>query len=113
MKVPRLQGKRGEDFALYTMRRKSVLTGKDVWSVVDPFGEHLATDEAKKKGSKALMYIFNSLGDDPLRTASKEGEEDPRKLWQRLDTRFASTTETAHITVAESLANKSLKPGGD
>lgn len=113
LKVTKFHGKRGEDFSLFKMRVRSILTGKDLWDVFDPMGIDHSTEEAKKKAAKAWMYIANGLGDVPLRAVCKEVEECPRKIWEELDTRYESTAETAHITVAENLAKKTLKPGGD
>lgn len=42
-----------------------------------------------------------------------EGAEDPRKMWRKLQNRYASTSETAHNTLSRKLANKILEPGGN
>lgn len=42
-----------------------------------------------------------------------EAADCPRKIWRKLETRYASTSETAHLTIATNIANKKLQPGGN
>ena len=59
------------------------------------------------------MLLVNALGDTPLRVVMQESTDDPRQMWRKLESRYASTTETAHLTVSSNLANKKLQPGGN
>ena len=114
-KLEKFSGKRGEDFALWKLRMQVVFMGKSVWSVVGPVepsgDETPAQTEAKK--AKAIMLLVNALGDTPLRAVMAEGADCPRKMWRKLESRYASTSETAHLTVATNIANKKLAPGGN
>ena len=59
------------------------------------------------------MLIVNALGDTPLRAVMSDSADCPRKMWRKLKQRYASTTETAHLTVASNIVNKRLHPGGN
>ena len=115
-RVAKFHGKRGEDYALWKMRMQAVFIGKDVWSEIDPLQQPTETETPetqRSKKAKAVMLLVNALGDTPLRAVMQEGSDCPRKMWRKLESRYASTSETAHLTVASNLANKKLQPGGN
>lgn len=114
-KVEKFSGKRGDDFPLWKMRMQVALSSKGLYDAVGPLeqaaaGETAEVQEARK--AKALMLIVNSLGDMPLRAVMAEAADCPRKMWAKLESRYASTSETAHLTVASNIANMKLQPGG-
>lgn len=107
LEVEKFEGITGEDFTLWSMRMKATLVSREVWSAVDPAGVEAKTEAARKKANTASVVLVNGLGESPRKVAMQEGDDCPRKMWARLNEKYASVSETAALdTVTASIANK-------
>lgn len=73
----------------------------------------METSEELSRKLKAVMLLVNGFRDCSVRSVVTEGTEGLRKMWRKLQSRYASISETAHITMPGTLANKILEPGGN
>eukprot|EP00173_Palmaria_palmata_P004883 Plantae.Rhodophyta-Palmaria_palmata.ctg7586.p1 GENE.Plantae.Rhodophyta-Palmaria_palmata.ctg7586~~Plantae.Rhodophyta-Palmaria_palmata.ctg7586.p1 ORF type:complete len:183 (+),score=19.96 Plantae.Rhodophyta-Palmaria_palmata.ctg7586:102-650(+) len=119
MRMPKFEDKKGEDFKLWSIRMESNFIVEGCVSVVKKFnGAEVQTEDVNQrqitaKKDKAYCMLVNALGNGPLRAAMAGGTKDPANMWDNLQSWYASTTETAHITLASKLANKFLAAGGN
>ena len=81
-KIAKFKGGRGDDFALWKMRVKALLIGKECWDVTDQLAQPVEGDTTTAiatRKAKAVMLIVNALGDNHLRVVMQESTDDPRK----------------------------------
>ena len=114
-KIPCLEGKQGEDYGLWRIRLRAICPTRGVWSV----GEKKRTTEQSEPSSgttenissatrstakreKASGIIISELGDAPLRVVI-EAEDDPARMIQLLDARYASNRTVSRIAVQTQL----------
>jgi len=90
MKIPRFNGKRGEDYGLWRHRLRAACRIKGVWGVVDATSSAststqgtIPTDTADArtlaKREKASAIIICALGDAPLRVVM-DVDDDPTRM---------------------------------
>lgn len=112
LKIPRFNGKQGEDYGLWRMRLRAACRVKGVWGIVesssDSNSESTTTSSATTsvtssvKREKASGIIISALGDAPLRVVI-EAEDDPAKMIKLLDARYASNRTVSRIAIQTQL----------
>ena len=119
--LPRFHGRRGEDYALWRHRLRAICRIKGVWNVVNTGiassestentndSNPVASDEAPSinarvlaKREKASGIIISALGDAPLRVII-DIDDDPARMMQLLDARYASNRTVSRIAVQTQL----------
>lgn len=119
IKISRFHGKRGEDYGLWRLRLRASCRVKGVWGVVDssaPSSSTLSTNEDYtahpdatilssriiSKREKASGIINSALGDVPLWVVL-EAYDDPGRMLELLDSRYASNRTVSRIAVQTQL----------
>lgn len=113
MKLPRFNGKRGEDYGMWRHRLRAVCRLKGVWFVVDTSSSSGTVTESTEefdhssprliaKREKASGIIISSLGDSPLRVVI-DADDDPAQMLKVLDSRYASNRTVSRIAVQTQL----------
>lgn len=116
LKILRFHGLRNEDFALWRMRLRAICLVKGLWEVVEsdltPTTEASSSSSSASKSTKlsgtgdklekASGIIISALGDSPLRVVI-DAQDDPRKMLQLLDGRYASKRTVSRIAVQTKL----------
>lgn len=113
IKIPRFHGRRGEDYGLWRHRLRAACRIKGVWRVVDispafsdssniQTGTEIADPRTLTKREKASGIIISALGDAPLRVVM-EVDDDPQRMLQLLDARYASNRTVSRIAVQTQL----------
>ena len=98
-RIQKFDGRRSDDYNLWRIRAVTALKGKGFWSNLQKKDCDSGTKE------KAVAILVNSLGDSALRVCS-EHVDDPLKMINALDSRFASTRATTRISVMTALYTK-------
>ena len=113
LRIPRFNGSRTDDYGLWRMRLRAACRVKGVWDAVEESPGDAAssssTSKAKsgssksmKKREKASGIIISGLGDAALRVVM-EADEDPSRMLQLLDGRYASSRTVSRIAVQTQL----------
>ena len=114
IKISRFHGRRGEDYALWRHRLRAACRVKGVWGVVDTSTESSVTTDltdaervridsrTRAKREKASGIIISALGDAPLRVVM-DVDDDPARMLQLLDGRYASNRTVSRIAVQTQL----------
>ena len=118
IKIPRFHGRRNEDYGLWRLRLRAACRVKGVWHVVDTSASATSssstateTQDAARlsaKREKASGIIISALGDAPLRVVL-EADDDPVKMLQLLDARYASNRTVSRIAVQTQLFRMTYK----
>lgn len=116
-KVPRFYGRRGEDYGLWRLRLRAACRVKGVWNLVGNAPSSATSSDAtvattgpdkermKAKLEKASGMIISSLGNTPLRVVA-DADDDPARMLQLLDARYASNRTVSRIAVQTQLYRK-------
>jgi hypothetical protein len=114
-KIPRFNGKRGEDYGLWRLRLRAACRAKNLWSLVDPAATRAPTtstsDDVTANKERACSIIIAALGDSPLRVVA-DVDDDPDRMLALLDDRYASSRAASRIAVQTQLYRKTYN-GGD
>lgn len=116
IKIPRFRGRREEDYCLWRLRLRAACRVKGVWGVVasptdtvsittsDDNATRTASESARQiaKREKASGIIISALGDSPLRVVL-EADDDPKRMLELLDGRYASNRTVSRISVQTQL----------
>ena len=116
LKIPRFHGRRGEDYGLWRHRLRAACRVKGVWSVVERSSTSQTTStttagardvttldaRTTAKREKASGIIISALGDAPLRVVM-DVDDDPSKMLNLLDARYASNRTVSRIAVQTQL----------
>ena len=114
LKIPRFNGKQGEDYGLWRMRLRAACRAKGVWGVAEPKNfqsgkdsnsESTAATTSSSSTSKKEMasgIIISALGDAPLRVVV-EVEDEPAQMIKLLDARYASNRTVSRIATQTQL----------
>ena len=119
--IPRFHGRRGEDYALWRHRLRAICRIKGVWNVVNTGmapsestqstndGDPRVSAEAPKINARVLAkremasgIIISALGNAPLRVVI-DIDDDPARMMQLLDARYASNRTVSRIAVQTQL----------
>ena len=111
-KLPRFHGKRGEDYGIWRLRLRAACRMKGVWNLVDKDSSAATTESSQSttleqerhsaKLEKASAIIISALGNSPLRVVA-EADDDPARMLQLLDARYASNRTVSRIAVQTQL----------
>lgn len=119
LKFPLFHGKRGEDYSLWRMGLPAACRIKNVWTVIEselPEGKlgSDAPDSSKKESKSSKMdskrlhklqkasgLIISALRDAPLHVVL-DAEDDPARMMELLDSRYASSRRVSRIAVQTS-----------
>lgn len=113
-KIPRFNGRRGEDYGLWRLRLRAACRIKGVWKLVESTSattlsssdDTTIMDAQKEKMTakleKASAMIISALGDSPLRVVA-DADGDPARMLMLLDTRYASNRTVSRIAVQTQL----------
>ena len=116
IKIPRFHGRRGDDYGLWRLRLRAACRVKGVWGVVESVSGSSTTttttttdvDDTVRstrdivKREKASGIIISALGDAPLRVVI-EAHDNPKRMLQLLDARYASNRTVSRIAVQTQL----------
>ena len=121
VKIPRFHGRRGEDYALWRHRLRAMCRINGVWNVVNtgmgPSASTQSTNDADPsvsaevsrinarvlaKREKVSGIIISALGDAPLRVVI-DIDDDPARMMQLLDARYASNRTVSRIAIQTQL----------
>ena len=116
VKIPRFHGRRDDDYNLWRHRLRAACRIKNVWSVVNTGTSDSSasatteTDAATPtpssrtaaKREMACGIIISALGDAPLRVVM-DVDDDPGKMLDLLDARYASNRTVSRIAVQTQL----------
>lgn len=125
-KIPRFNGRRGEDYGLWRLRLRAACRVKGVWNLVDTSRVVFASDEISTDGQssfsvnppkvmsvkekekridkleKASGIIISALGNEQLRVLAEVNGE-PMRMLQLLDARYASNRTVSRIAIQTQL----------
>ena len=118
IKIPRFHGRRDEDYGLWRLRLRAACRVKGLWNVVDTSSSATSSESTSTtvpdpgrriaKREKASGIIISALGDAPLRVVL-QADDDPEKMLQLLDARYASNRTVSRIAVQTQLFRMSYK----
>lgn len=113
VKIPRFHGRRGDDYNLWRHRLREACRIKNLWGVVH--NQNTPSDATQDtpspspidgrtlaKREKACGIIISALGDAPLRVVM-DVDDDPRRMMELLDSRYASNRTVSRIAVQTQL----------
>ena len=101
-RIPRFNGKRGEDYGLWRLRLKAICRIKGVWAYVQSTPTQDKQAASLQQLEIASAIIISALGDTPLRVVA-DSDGNPRKMLQLLDSRYATNRTGSRIAVQTQL----------
>jgi hypothetical protein len=131
-KVVKFQGKKDEDFMLWSLRMETALEAKDLFDAVKSAETSSITttqdvdtrsseqgaagaserSESSQKCRKAAAFIMGALGDKPLRAVAS-ARKNPALIWKRLHERYASDSTSNKVSLQGTLMKKRYPRNGD
>eukprot|EP00171_Calliarthron_tuberculosum_P002471 IDg2471t1 len=123
-KLPCFNAGRRDDYGLWRLRLRAACRAKGVWRLVDPSistksppnneltdSTELTVGDSIEKLEKACALIISALGNTHLRVI-QDVDDDPRRMLQLLDERYASSRAASRIAVQTQVYRK-VYGGGD
>lgn len=108
-KIPRFNGRSGDNFSLWSGRVEMALRAKDLFSCVE--GERASSsrtgssEESSLRRDKAAALIIAALGDKPLQCVISD-LHNPARIWAKLKARYASPTTHTKVVMYQRMMTK-------
>jgi gag-polypeptide of LTR copia-type len=113
-KIPRFNGKRGEDYGLWRLRLRAACRAQRLWSLVDAAATRATatstSDDVTVNKERACSIIIAALGDSPLRVVA-DVDDEPDRMLALLDDRYAFSRAASRIAIQTQLYRKIYNSG--